>query len=170
VTEGGSTLTQQLVKNFFLTPKRTIWRKSAEMIMAVMVEARYSKAAILELYLNEIYLGQRGSISINGVGEAARLYFRKDVRELAIAEAALMAGLIRAPHLYSPYKHPERAVERRNRVLTAMLDARYLSPEAYQRAMRMPLRVETVTLEVNRAPLSWTCCASNCCSATLSKS
>ncbi len=133
VTEGGSTLTQQLVKNFFLTPKRTIWRKSAEMIMAVMVEARYSKAAILELYLNEIYLGQRGSISINGVGEAARLYFRKDVRELAIAEAALMAGLIRAPHLYSPYKHPDRALERRNRVLTAMLDAGYLSPEAYQR-------------------------------------
>ena len=152
VTEGGSTLTQQLVKNFFLTPKRTIWRKSAEMIMAVMVEARYSKAAILELYLNEIYLGQRGSISINGVGEAARLYFRKDVRELAIAEAALMAGLIRAPHLYSPYKHPDRALERRNRVLTAMLDAGYLSPEAYQGAMRMPLRVETVRLEVNRAP------------------
>ena len=152
VTEGGSTLTQQLVKNFFLTPKRSIWRKSAEMIMAVMVEARYSKAAILELYLNEIYLGQRGSISINGVGEAARLYFRKDVQELTIAEAALMAGLIRAPHLYSPYKHPERAVDRRNRVLTAMLDAEYLSPEACQRAMRTPLRVETVTLEVNRAP------------------
>jgi penicillin-binding protein 1B len=152
VAEGGSSLTQQLVKNFFLTPKRTIWRKGAEMIMAVMVEARYSKAAILELYLNEIYLGQRGSISINGVGEAARLYFRKDVRELGIAEAALMAGLIRAPHLYSPYKHPKRAVERRNRVLTAMFDARYLSPEAYQRAMRMPLRVETVRLEVNRAP------------------
>jgi penicillin-binding protein 1B len=152
VTEGGSTLTQQLVKNFFLTPKRTIWRKSAEMLMAMMVEARYSKAAILELYLNEIYLGQRGSISIHGVGEAARLYFRKDVRELTIAEAALMSGLIRAPHIYSPYKHPERALERRNRVLTAMLEAGYLAPEAYQRAMRLPLRVETVRLEVNRAP------------------
>jgi penicillin-binding protein 1B len=152
VTEGGSTLTQQLVKNFFLTPKRTIWRKSAEMLMAVMVEARYSKAAILELYLNEIYLGQRGSVSINGVGEAARLYFRKSVQELTIAEAALMAGLIRAPQLYSPYKHAERAVERRNRVLTAMLEAEYLSSEAYQRAMRTPLRVEAVTLEINRAP------------------
>jgi penicillin-binding protein 1B len=152
VTEGGSTLTQQLVKNFFLTPTRSIWRKSAEVIMAVMVEARYSKAAILELYLNEIYLGQRGSISINGVGEAARLYFRKDVQELTIAEAALMAGLIRAPHLYSPYKHPERAQERRNRVLTAMQDVGYLSPEARDRAMRTPLRVETVTLEINRAP------------------
>jgi penicillin-binding protein 1B len=152
VTEGGSTLTQQLVKNFFLTPARSIWRKSAEMIMAVMVETRYSKAAILELYLNEIYLGQRGSISINGIGEAARLYFRKDVRELTIAEAALMAGLIRAPHLYSPYKHPERAQERRNRVLTAMQEVGYLSPEARNRAMRTPLRVETVTLEINRAP------------------
>jgi penicillin-binding protein 1B len=152
VTEGGSTLTQQLVKNFFLTPTRSIWRKSAEMIMAVMVETRYSKPAILELYLNEIYLGQRGSISINGVGEAARLYFRKEVQELTIAEAALMAGLIRAPHLYSPYKHPERAQARRNRVLTAMLEAGYLSPEAHQREMHTPLRVETVTLEVNRAP------------------
>jgi penicillin-binding protein 1B len=152
VTEGGSTLTQQLVKNFFLTPTRSLWRKSAEMIMALMVERRYSKAAILELYLNEIYLGQRGSISINGVGEAARLYFRKEVQELTIAEAALMAGLIRAPHLYSPYKHPERAQERRNRVLTAMLEAGYLSPEAYQREIHTPLRVETVTLEVNRAP------------------
>jgi penicillin-binding protein 1B len=152
VTEGGSTLTQQLVKNFFLTPKRSIWRKGAEMIMAVMVETRYSKAAILELYLNEIYLGQRGSISVNGVGAAARLYFRKDVQELTIAEAALMAGLIRAPHLYSPYKHPERAQERRNRVLIAMRNAGYLSPEACQRAMGAPLRVETVTLEVNRAP------------------
>jgi penicillin-binding protein 1B len=152
VTEGGSTLTQQLVKNFFLTPKRSIWRKGAEIIMAVMVEARYSKAAILELYLNEIYLGQRGSISINGVGEAARLYFRKSVQELTVAEAALLAGLIRAPHIYSPYKHPERALERRNRVLTAMCEGGYLLLEACERAIRAPLRVETVTLEVNRAP------------------
>jgi penicillin-binding protein 1B len=152
VTEGGSTLTQQLVKNFFLTPKRSIWRKGAEMIMAVMVETRYSKGAILELYLNEIYLGQRGSISINGVGEAARLYFRKGVKELTIPEAALLAGLIRAPHIYSPYKHPERALERRNRVLTAMLEVGSLSPEGCERATRTPLRVETVSLEVNRAP------------------
>jgi penicillin-binding protein 1B len=152
VTEGGSTLTQQLVKNFFLTPTRTIWRKGAEMIMAVMVEARYSKAAILELYLNEIYFGQRGSISINGVGEAARLYFRKQVQELTIAEAALLAGLIRAPHVYSPYKHPERALERRNRVLGAMRHEGYVSAEQFERTKRAPLHVESVTLEVNRAP------------------
>jgi penicillin-binding protein 1B len=152
VAEGGSTLTQQLVKNFFLTPTRSIWRKGAEMIMAVMVEARYSKAAILELYLNEIYFGQRGSISVNGIGEASRLYFRKSAKELTIAEAALLAGLIRGPHLYSPYKHPERASERRNRVLTAMLETGYLSPELCERAMRTPLRVEPMTLEINRAP------------------
>lgn len=97
VTEGGSTITQQLVKNFFLTPARSIWRKLAEMAMAVLVEARYSKAAILELYLNEIYLGQRGSISINGIGEAARLYFRKEAKALSIEDAALLVGLIRAP-------------------------------------------------------------------------
>jgi penicillin-binding protein 1B len=152
VTEGGSTLTQQLVKNFFLTPTRSLWRKGAEMIMAVMVEARYSKPAILELYLNEIYLGQRGSISINGVGEAARLYFRKEAKELTIVEAALLAGLIRAPHVYSPYKHPERALERRDRVLGAMREEGYLSPEQFERWVRMPLHVETMTLEVNRAP------------------
>jgi penicillin-binding protein 1B len=152
ITEGGSTLTQQLVKNFFLTPTRSIWRKAAEMIMAVLVETRYSKAAILELYLNEIYLGQRGSISINGVGEAARLYFRKDVQEVTLAEAALLAGLIRGPHLYSPYKHAERALERRNRVLNAMVEAGFLASEAGERARRVPIRVEAVTLEVNRAP------------------
>jgi penicillin-binding protein 1B len=152
VTEGGSTITQQLVKNFFLTPKRSIWRKLAEMTMAVMVEARYAKAAILELYLNEIYLGQRGSISINGVGEAARLYFRKEVREVTIEEAALLAGLIRAPHVYSPYKHPERALQRRNRVLAAMQEAGYLSQGQCERAARAPLRVEAAALEVNRAP------------------
>ncbi|HSF31593.1 MAG TPA: PBP1A family penicillin-binding protein [Candidatus Tectomicrobia bacterium] len=152
VAEGGSTLTQQLVKNFFLTPRRSIGRKGAEMIMAVMVEARYSKAAILELYLNEVYFGQRGSISINGIGEATRLYFRKGVKELTIPEAALLAGLIRAPHMYSPYKHPARALARRNRVLTAMLEEGYLTPEAAERARHTPLRVETVTLEVNRAP------------------
>jgi penicillin-binding protein 1B len=152
LTQGGSTLTQQLVKNFFLTPKRSIWRKGAEMIMALMVETRYSKAAILELYLNEIYLGQRGSISINGVGEASRLYFRKEAKELTLAEAALLAGLIRAPHVYSPYKHPERALERRNVVLSAMHEEGYVSSEQFERTVRIPLHVETVTLEVNRAP------------------
>ena len=152
VTEGGSTITQQLVKNFFLTPKRSIWRKLAEMAMAVMVEARYSKAAILELYLNEIYLGQRGSISVNGVGEAARLYFRKEVQELTTEEAALLAGLIRAPHIYSPYRHPERALQRRNRVLAGMLDSGAVSQEQFERAVRAPLHVEAAGLEVNRAP------------------
>jgi penicillin-binding protein 1B len=122
------------------------------MIMAVMVENRYAKAAILELYLNEIYLGQRGSISINGVGEAARLYFRKEVKDLTIPEAALLAGLIRAPHVYSPYKHPERAQERRQRVLTAMLEQGSLAPEQFEQAQRARLHVETVGLEVNRAP------------------
>lgn len=152
MVEGGSTITQQLVKNFFLTPTRSVWRKAAEMLMAVMVERRYSKAAILELYLNEIYLGQRGSISINGIGEAARLYFRKEVRDLTVAEAALLAGLIRAPHVYSPYKYPERALERRNRVLAAMWEQGYLSLEQFERERRTPLRVETITLEINRAP------------------
>jgi penicillin-binding protein 1B len=152
VIEGGSTITQQLVKNFFLTPTRSLSRKLAEMALAVLVEVRYSKAAILELYLNEIYLGQRGSISINGVGEAARLYFRKEVQELTVAEAALLVGVIRAPHVYSPWKHPERALERRHRVLAAMREAGYLAEDQFQQALRTPLRVEAVTLEINRAP------------------
>ncbi|MBI3326629.1 MAG: transglycosylase domain-containing protein, partial [Nitrospinae bacterium] len=93
-----------------------------------------------------------GSISINGVGEAARLYFRQEVHALSVEEAALLVGLIRAPHLYSPYKHPERALERRNRVLGAMRDEGYLAEEPFQRAVRRPLHVEAVALEVNRAP------------------
>src|SRR5262249_4463285 len=152
VTEGGSTITQQLVKNFFLTPTRSIWRKLSEMAMAVLVERRYAKAAILELYLNEIYLGQRGSISIHGIGEAAHLYFRKEAQELTVEEAALLVGLIRAPHIYSPSKHPERALERRNRVLAAMRDEGYLTEEQLQQASTTPLRVEAVTLEINLAP------------------
>src|SRR5262249_54469266 len=139
-------------KNFFLTPTRSIWRKLSEMAMAVLVERRYAKAAILELYLNEIYLGQRGSISVHGIGEAAHLYFRKEAQELTVEEAALLAGLIRAPHIYSPSKHPERALERRNQVLAAMRDEGYLTAEQFEQARTTPLRVEAVTPEINRAP------------------
>ena len=97
VTEGGSTLTQQLVKNYYLTGERTMKRKVTEAFMAVILDAKYSKREILEAYLNDIYLGRNRSISILGVGEAARFYFGKPVSEITLAEAALLAGMIRSP-------------------------------------------------------------------------
>ncbi len=109
VRQGGSTLTQQLVKNFFLTPERSFDRKLKEAAMSLLVEARYEKPAILEAYLNEIYLGQRGPTSIHGVGEASLFYFGKPVRSLRLEDAALLAGLISSPGNYSPFAHPDDA-------------------------------------------------------------
>jgi penicillin-binding protein 1B len=118
--QGGSTLTQQLVKNLYLSPRRTIRRKAVEAIMAVVLDARYSKEEILVAYLNEIYLGQRGSISVTGVGEAARHYFGKHASDLDLAESATIAGMIKAPNTYSPLRNPERARQRRDLVLRMM--------------------------------------------------
>ncbi|NIP95872.1 MAG: transglycosylase domain-containing protein, partial [Akkermansiaceae bacterium] len=96
--QGGSTLTQQLVKNFFLTPERSFKRKAQEALMALIVEARYDKQAILESYLNEIYLGQRGSTAVHGVGEASLHYFGKSARDLSLSESALIAAIIQSPN------------------------------------------------------------------------
>jgi penicillin-binding protein 1B len=137
--QGGSTLTQQLVKNMFLTSERTLKRKAVEAIMAVIVEAKYSKKEILEAYLNEIYLGQKGPISVTGVEEAARYYFGKSVSQLDLPEAALLAGLISSPGRYSPFRHPARALERRGVVLKGMLDQGKIDPAAYERALAAPL-------------------------------
>ena len=145
VRQGGSTVTQQLVKNFFLTPERTLKRKFQEAAMAMVVEARYDKREILEAYLNEIYLGQRGSTAIHGVGEAAHVFFGKSGRELDVAESALLAAVIHAPNGLSPYKEPERALRRRNLVLDMMEDQGRLTPEAHERAKAEPLRLATVT-------------------------
>ena len=122
---GGSTLTQQLCKNFFLTQvdergyrvaERSYRRKAQEALLAFVLERRATKQEILELYLNEIYLGQSGSFGINGMGEAARIYFRKDVSNLTLPEAALLAGMIQSPNPYNPFRHEKRATERRNEV------------------------------------------------------
>ena len=120
VRQGGSTLTQQLAKTFFLTPDRTIVRKLKELVIAFVIEAHYDKKTILEIYLNEIYLGQRGSVAIHGFGEAARFYFGKTITRLDPAECATLAGIIRGPNRYSPYAHPDRARARRDQVLRAM--------------------------------------------------
>ena len=136
---GTSTLTQQLVKNMFLTPERKLKRKVVEALMAVILETKYSKKEILEAYLNEIYLGQRGSISVTGVEEAARFYFGKSVSRLDLPEAAMLAGLISSPGKYSPYRNPENARARRALVLKGMLEQKKIDKAAYDAALAAPL-------------------------------
>jgi penicillin-binding protein 1B len=140
VAEGGSTLTQQLVKNYFLTSERTMKRKIVEAFMAVILDARYSKPEILEAYLNDIYLGRNRSISILGVGEASRYYFGKPIAEIKIDEAALLAGMIRSPNNYSPFVNPELAMKRRNTVLQLMLKEKKITQAQFEegRSAKLP--------------------------------
>jgi penicillin-binding protein 1B len=144
---GASTLTQQIVKNFFLTPEKSFRRKLLEQFMALILETRASKDEILELYLNEVYLGQRGSFAIHGVAEAARLFFGKDVGNLTLAEAATVAGVIQSPPALSPFNAPQRARDRRNVVLQAMVDADYISGDAATRASHEPMMVVARALD-----------------------
>jgi penicillin-binding protein 1B len=146
--EGGSTITQQLARNFFFTEEmaveqqtrqRSIRRKLMEQFMAVILSVKTTKDQILELYLNDVYLGNRGSFAIHGVPEAARLYFGKDVNNITLAEAATIAGIIQSPGTLSPFNNAARARERRNVVLSAMADAGFVSKEAADRAAKEPL-------------------------------
>jgi penicillin-binding protein 1B len=150
--QGGSTLTMQLARNFFLTRRRTFRRKVEEVMLALLMEQRLSKQQIFELYANEIYLGQRGSFSIYGFGEAADAYFNKDVRSLTLPESALLAGLIRGPNLYSPYKNPKRATERRNYVLRRMQDDGFISAAEATQVEAAPLGLAQQNIEGNQAP------------------
>jgi penicillin-binding protein 1B len=151
--EGGSTITQQLVKNIFLASvvanplEKSLRRKVTEQFMAVVLERRASKDEILEFYLNEVYLGQRGSFAIHGVAEGARLFFGKDVTNLTIAEAATMAGVIRSPYNLSPFSAPARARDRRNVVIQEMAQARFIKPEEARAAAQEPLLVVPRALE-----------------------
>ena len=150
---GGSTITQQLVKNVFLAsvvtnPKEKSYkRKVPEQFMAVVLERRASKDEILELYLNEVYLGQRGSFAIHGVAEGAKLFFGKDVANLTLPEAATIAGVIHSPYYLSPFSSPERARERRDLVLKEMADAGFVAPEAAEAARREALEIAPRALE-----------------------
>ncbi len=140
--EGGSSITQQLVKNFFLTPERTFKRKLQEMMIALVLETKLNKQEIFQLYANEVYMGQSGSYSINGVGEAASSYFNKDVLNLSLPESAFLAGIIRGPSLYSPYRDPDRARARRNQVLDSMAASDLISREAAEQAKAAPLKIQ----------------------------
>lgn len=139
--QGGSTLTQQLAKNFFLTAERTLWRKFREAIIAGILEARYDKETILAAYLNEIFLGQHGRNAVHGVGSAAWYYFGRPVDELALHESALLIALARGASHYNPRRHPERALERRNLVLSLMADRGVVSDEAARTASARDLGV-----------------------------
>jgi penicillin-binding protein 1B len=152
IRQGGSTLTQQLAKNYFLTPTRTLTRKLKEVLISVIIEFKYEKEEILEIYLNEIYLGQKGPVAINGVGEASYFYFGKSVKELSRSEAAIIAGLIKAPNHYSPYKDKERCLTRRNVVLTAMHKKGWLSRENLQADLKVPVKTVGFTVHGKKAP------------------
>ncbi|MEW5762769.1 MAG: penicillin-binding protein 1A [Bacillota bacterium] len=137
-SEGGSTITQQLVKNCFLTPEKTLKRKVQEAYLAVQLERRYTKDEIFEMYLNWIYFGE----GAYGIQAAAHTYFAKDVQELDLAEAAMLAGLPRAPSLYSPYRNPEAAKQRRSTVLDLMVKYGYISPAEAAKAKAEPLELK----------------------------
>lgn len=143
VVEGGSTITQQLVKSRLLTPERTYSRKLNEALLSTALEWRYSKDQILEAYLNEIYLGQVGGSAVRGIGAASRAYLGKEVHQLTLPEAALLAGMIRGPNSYSPASNPQRARERRDVVLTRLRDLGKISEADYRRAKREPVRART---------------------------
>ncbi len=150
--QGGSTLTMQMARAFFLTPQKTIKRKLTEMLIAIELEQKLSKEQIFELYANQVDLGQRGSYTINGFAEAARSYFNKDLRDINLPEAALLAGLVQAPSYLSPYRHPDRALERRNLVLDSMVETGAVTRQEAERAKATPLKLAPPNVEASDAP------------------
>jgi penicillin-binding protein 1B len=150
--QGGSTLTMQLARGFFLSPRRTWKRKVEEIFLALLLEQRLSKEQIFELYANQIYLGQRGSFSIYGLGEASNVYFNKDVASLTLPEAAFLAGLIRGPNMYSPYRRAARVLDRRNYVIREMRGLGMITSEEADRASAAPLGVINQNVEGLEAP------------------
>jgi len=145
--EGGSTLTQQLVKNFFLTSERTLTRKATEVLMSLLLEMHYSKGEILETYLNEIFLGQDASRAIHGFGLASHFYFDRPLDRLEPQEIALLVGMVKGPGLYDPRKNPDLALKRRNVVLQEMVKLNVITQAQFVQARRKPLGV------VHRAPI-----------------
>ncbi|HLA13077.1 MAG TPA: PBP1A family penicillin-binding protein [Pyrinomonadaceae bacterium] len=152
--QGGSSITQQLVKNLLLSPERTLRRKIAEAYMSVILETRLSKEEIFALYVNQVYLGQQAGFSIHGLGEAADAYFTKDVTNLTVSEAAFLAGLIRSPNRYNPYHDISTATARRNQVLDNLGETGKLSSDEVSRAKAEPLKVAAVKgrIDVSDAP------------------
>jgi penicillin-binding protein 1B len=150
--QGGSTITMQLSRAFFLTPEKTFKRKLIEMLIAVELEQKFSKQQIFEFYANRVDLGQRGSFTISGLAEGSRSYFNKDLKDINLPEAAMLAGLIQAPSYLSPYRHPERALERRNTVIETMVENHVITSEQAEKAKATPLKLAPPNVEASDAP------------------
>jgi penicillin-binding protein 1B len=150
--QGGSTLTMQLARGFFLSPEKRIKRKLIEIIITFQLEHRFTKKQIFEMYANQINLGQRGSFSINGFGEASQAYFGKDVRQLDLAECAMLAGIIQRPNYFNPYRHADRTVERRNLVLDSMVETGAITKEQAERTKAEPLHLSAASVDASEAP------------------
>jgi penicillin-binding protein 1B len=143
----------QISRGFFLTQEKTVTRKLKEMLIAIELEQKFSKQQIFELYANQVYLGQRGSFSINGFGEAARSYFGKDIKEITLPEAAMIAGIIQSPNnFWNPYKRPEKVLERRNIVLESMVETGAITREQCENAKATPLKLSAPNVEASDAP------------------
>jgi penicillin-binding protein 1B len=150
--QGGSTITMQLSRAFFLSPEKKVTRKMAEMIIAMELEQKFSKQQIFAFYANRVDLGQRGSFTISGFAEAAHAYFNKSLKDISLPEAALIAGLIQAPSALSPYRHPERALERRNLVLDSMVETHAITKADAEKAKASPLKLAPPNVEASDAP------------------
>lgn len=150
--QGGSTLTQQLAKNLFLSRECTLWRKVREAYLALILDYRYSKDRILEAYLNEVYLGQTGGEAIHGFGLAAQVYFGRPIEELRIDQLAMLVGMVKGPSYYNPMRFPERVKERRDLVLRLMMQEEILSPHQYEMAASRPLDVKKRATIATRQP------------------
>ncbi|EHK9048368.1 penicillin-binding protein 1B [Vibrio vulnificus] len=150
--QGGSTLTQQLAKNLFLTQDRTLWRKVREAYIALILDYRYSKDRILEAYLNEVYLGQSGNQAIHGFGLASRYYFGQPIQELRIDQLAMLVGMVKGPSYYNPVRFPERTKERRDLVLRLMMQQNMLTASEYDQAASRPLDIQNVPRIASRQP------------------
>ncbi|HET9698271.1 MAG TPA: transglycosylase domain-containing protein, partial [Terriglobales bacterium] len=151
-SQGASTITMQISRGFFLSPQKTLKRKLVEMLIAVELEQKLSKEEIFALYANQVDMGQRGSFTIHGFAEASRAYFNKDMQSLTLPEAALLAGLVQRPSYLNPYRHPDRALDRRNLVLEAMVDNDVLKRDDAEKAKATPLKLAPPNVEASDAP------------------
>lgn len=150
--QGGSTLTQQLVKNLMVRRTKNLFKKITEVFLALLLEARFEKEQILERYLNEVYLGQIGNLEVHGVQEGAKYFFGKRIQELNLAEMAMMAGMIRGPSYYNPYRHLDRAKERMGLVLDKMVETKHIAPQEAAAAKELTIRLAPLAIVRNKAP------------------
>ncbi len=150
--QGGSTLTMQMARSFFLSNERSASRKLSEMMIALILEHKFTKEQILEIYVNQVDMGQRGSFNIRGFGEASLAYFGKEINSVNLQEAALLAGLVNGPSYFSPFRHPDRAVKRRNVVLYSMYENHVIDHETMRAAEAMPLKLAPMSRQGEDAP------------------